>query len=70
MAGINLDERMRIKKLTYSSVLKPGELLIVLHCLNQCGSEALFDLRKSIRIGVVQFYQSLEDIFDVPPDQP
>ena len=48
---------MRIKKLTDSSVLKPGELLVVLHCLNQCGSEALFDLRKSIRIGVVQFYR-------------
>ena len=61
---------MRIKKLTNSNVLKPGQLLVALHCLNQCGSEALFDLRKSIRIGVVQFYQSLEDIFDVPPDQP
>jgi hypothetical protein len=55
--GGNLDERMRIKKLTNSSVLKPGQLLVVLHCLNQCGSEALFDLRKSIRIGVVQFYR-------------
>jgi hypothetical protein len=31
---------MRIKKLTDSSVLKPGELLVVLHCLNQCGSDA------------------------------
>src|SRR6516162_3741448 len=48
---------MRIKKLANSSVLKPGQLLVVLHCLNQCGSEALFDLRKSIRIGVVQFYR-------------
>jgi hypothetical protein len=28
-----------------------------LHCLNQCGSDALFDLRKSNRIGVVQFYR-------------
>ena len=61
---------MRIEKLTNSNVLKPGQLLVVLHCLSQCGSDALFDLRKSIRIGVVQFYQSLEDIFDVPPDQP
>ena len=48
---------MRIKKLTNSNVLKPGQLLVVLHCLNQCGSDALFDLRKSIRIGVVQFYR-------------
>jgi hypothetical protein len=48
---------MRIKKLTDSSVLKPGELLVVLHCLNQWGFDALFDMRKSIRIGVVQFYR-------------
>ena len=48
---------MRIKKLTNSNVLKPGQLLVVLHCLNQYGSDALFDLRKSIRIGVVQFYR-------------
>jgi hypothetical protein len=48
---------MRIKKLTNSNVLKPGQLLIVLHCLNQCGSDALFGVRKSIRIGVVQFYR-------------
>ena len=47
---------MRIKKLTNSNVLKPGQLLVVLHW-NQGGSEALFDLRKSIRIGVVQFYR-------------
>ena len=39
---------MRIKKLTDSSVLKPGELLVVLHCLNQCGFDALGGLRKSI----------------------
>src|SRR6516164_508952 len=55
--GGNLDGRMRIKKLTNSNVLKPGQLRVVLHCLNQCGFDALFDLRKSIRIGVVQFYQ-------------
>src|SRR5262252_5004706 len=53
---------MRIKKLTNSNVLKPGQLLpgqllVVLHCLNQRSFEALFDLRKSIRIGVVQFYR-------------
>ena len=57
MAGINLDERMRIKKLTNSNVLKFGQLLVVLHCLNRCGSDALFDLRKSIRIGVVQLHR-------------
>jgi len=49
VAGSNLDGRMRIKKLTNSNVLKPGQLLVVLHCLNQCGFDALFDLRKSIR---------------------
>ena len=48
---------MDIKKLTDSSVLKPGELLVVLHCLNQCGSVALVELRKSIGTGVVQFYR-------------
>ena len=55
--GGNLDGPMRIKKLTNSNVLKPGQLLVVLHCLNQCGSDALFELRKSIRIGAVQFYR-------------
>jgi hypothetical protein len=48
---------MRIKKLTDSSVLKPGELLVVLHCLNQCGFDALVGLRKSIGARVVQFYR-------------
>jgi hypothetical protein len=52
---------MRIKKLTDSSVLKYGELLVVLHCLNRCGSDALFDFRKSIRIGVVQFYRHRQE---------
>ena len=47
---------MRIEKLTDSSVLKPGELLVVLHCLTECGYDALVDLRKS-GIGVVQFYR-------------
>jgi hypothetical protein len=55
--GVDLDGPTRIKKLTDSSLLKPGQLLVVLHCLNQCGSDALFDLRKSIRTGVVQFYR-------------
>jgi hypothetical protein len=48
---------MRIKKLTDGSVLEPGQLLVVLHCLNQCGYDALIDLRKSIGAGVVQFYR-------------
>jgi hypothetical protein len=48
---------MRIKKLTDSSVLKPGELLVVLHCLTDCGYNALVDSRKSIGTGVVQFYR-------------
>ena len=48
---------MRIKKLTDGSVLKPSQLRVVLHCLSQCGFDALFDLRKSIRIGGVQFYR-------------
>jgi hypothetical protein len=48
---------MRIKKLTDSSVLKPGQLLVVLHCLNQRGFNALGDLRKSIGAGVVQLYR-------------
>ena len=52
-----MSRTMRIKKLTDSSVLKPGELLAVLHCLNQCGFGALGGLRKSIGPGVVQFYR-------------
>src|SRR6516165_11738656 len=36
---------MRIKKVTNSNVLEPGQLLVVLHCLSQCGSDALFDRR-------------------------
>ena len=50
---------MRIKKLADSSVLKPGELLVVLHCLNQCGFDALGGLRKSI--GIVQFYRHRQE---------
>jgi len=52
---------MRIKKLTNSSVLKPGQLLVVLHCLNQCGFDALGGLRKSIGAGVVQFYRHRQE---------
>jgi hypothetical protein len=52
-----MSRTMRIKKLTDSSVLKPGQLLVVLHCLNQCGFDALGGLRKSIGAGVVQFYR-------------
>ena len=52
---------MRIEKLTDSSVLKPGELLVVLHCLNQCGFDALGGLRKSFGAGVVQFYRHRQE---------
>jgi hypothetical protein len=52
---------MRVKKLTDSSVLKPGELLVVLHCLNQCGFDALGGSRKSIGVGVVQFYRHRQE---------
>src|SRR4029077_5146355 len=52
-----MSRTMRIKKLTDGSVLKPGQLLVVLHCLNQCGFDALGGLRKSIGAGVVQFYR-------------
>ena len=61
VGGPIFDGPMRIKKLTDSSVLKPGELRVVLHCLSQCGSDALFDLRKSIRIGAVQFYRHRQE---------
>ena len=52
---------MRIKKRTDGSVLEPGQLLVVLHCLNQCGYETLVDLRKSIGSGVVQFYRHRQE---------
>lgn len=52
---------MRIKKLTDSSVLKPGQLLVVLHCLNQCGFDALGGLRKSIGAGVVQIFRHRQE---------
>gem|GEM_PF-5129530 len=52
---------MRLEKLTESSVLKPGQLLVVLHCLTERGSDALVDLRKSIGIGVVQFYRHRQE---------
>ena len=52
---------MRIKKLTDSSVLKSGELLVVLHCLHQRGYDALVDLGKSIGTGVVQFYRHRQE---------
>ena len=52
---------MRIKMLTDGSVLAPGQLLVVLHCLNQCGSVALVELRKSIGTGVVQFYRHRQE---------
>ena len=52
---------MRIKKLTDSSVLEPGELRVVVHCLSQCGFDALGGLRKSIGAGVVQFYRHRQE---------
>src|ERR1700745_2022432 len=56
-----MSRTMSIKRLTDSSVLKPGELLVVLHCLNQCGFDALGGLRKSIGVGVVQFYRHRQE---------
>jgi len=56
-----MSRTMRIKKLTDSSVLKPGELLVVLHCLNQWGFDALGGSRKSIGAGVVQFYRHRQE---------
>src|SRR5262245_30445073 len=50
-----MSRTMRIKNLTNSSVLKPGQLLVVLHCLNQCGSDTLFDLRKASEPGSFNF---------------
>jgi hypothetical protein len=55
-----MSRTMRIKKLTDSSVLKPGELLVVLHGLNRCVYDALVDLRKS-GSGVVQFYRHRQE---------
>src|SRR4029077_9875941 len=56
-----MSRTMRIKKLTDSNVLKPGQLLVVLHCLNQCGFDALGGLRKSIGAGVVQFFRHRQE---------
>jgi len=56
-----MSRTMRLEKLTESSVLKPGQLLVVLHCLTERGSDALVDLRKSIGIGVVQFYRHRQE---------
>ena len=52
-----MSRTLRINKLTESSVLKPGQLLVVLHCLNRCGSDALVELRKSIGTGGVKLYR-------------
>jgi DNA invertase Pin-like site-specific DNA recombinase len=46
---------MRIKKLTDGSVPEPGQLLVVLHCMTECGYDVEF--RKCIGTGVVQFYR-------------
>ena len=52
---------MRIKKLTNSSVLKPGKLLVVLNCFKQWGHDAPVDLQKIIGTGIVQFYRHRHD---------
>ena len=56
-----MSRTMRIKKLTNSSVLEPGQLLVVLHYLNQRGYGALVGLRKSIETGVVQIYRHRQE---------
>ena len=56
-----MSRTMRIKKLTDSSVLKPGELLVVLHCLNRCGYDAFVDLRKSIGTELLQIYRHRQE---------
>ena len=56
-----MSRAMRINKLTESSVLKPGQVLVVLHCLNQCGSVALVELRKSIGTGDIQLYRHRQE---------
>jgi hypothetical protein len=62
-----MSRTMRIKKLTDSSALKPGELLVVVHGLNRCVYDALVDLRKS-GSGVVQFYRHRQE--PVPMEWP
>jgi hypothetical protein len=61
LVGADLDGPMHIKKLTDNSVLERGELLVVLHCLNQCGSDALVELRKGVGTGVVKFYRHRQE---------
>jgi hypothetical protein len=52
---------MYMKKLTNSNVLKRGELLIVLKCLWLYRDDALIDLRKGTKTGVVQFYRHRQE---------
>jgi hypothetical protein len=61
MLGDNLDGPMRIKKLTDASVLERGQLLVVLHCLTERGSDAFVDLRKRVGTGVVKFYRHRQE---------
>ena len=56
-----MNRTMRVKKLTHSSALKPGELLVVLHCLTERGSDAFVDLRKHVGTGVVKFYRHRQE---------
>ena len=52
---------MRIKSVTDTSILKSGQRLVVLHCLNQCGSDALVELRESVGTDVVKFYRHRQE---------
>jgi hypothetical protein len=52
---------MNIKKLTNSSVLKRGELLIVFKCLWLYRDDASIHLRKGTETGVVQFYRHRQE---------
>jgi hypothetical protein len=52
---------MRIKKLTDASILEPGQLLVVLHCMTERGSDAFVDLPKRVGTGVVQFYRHRQE---------
>src|SRR5262245_23982246 len=44
---LKVGESISTDRCANRSVLKPGQLLVGLHCLNQCGSDALFDLEKA-----------------------
>jgi hypothetical protein len=52
---------MHIKKLTGSSVLKRGELLIVLKCSKAYPDDALIDLRKRLGTRFIRFYRHRQE---------